>query len=366
MTTVVIGAGPAGLATSQQLSARGIEHIVLERGDVGQSWANTYESLTLHTGKHMSSLPGMRFGRNVPLFVPRDRFLDYLGEYRQRFAVPVETHCNVTRMTRDGASWLLETTRGEIRAAAVVVATGIMANPRIPHIPGRERFRGTIRHSVTYRRPAEMSGKRVLVIGAGNSAAEIATELARAGVDTTIAIRSGANVVPLHLAGVPIQYVGYIVRKFPRIVQTLMVGGMRRLTDLRFGAPPIPRPSHGPFESQPLIGLKILEMIRSGALKMRGGIEEITEEGVRFSGGIEEPFDEILLATGFSAAIDFLGHSAQRDAKGFGMRRDRVVSAENPNLFFVGHNYDSTGGLFNIRRDAPLAAEQVRAALRRT
>src|SRR5690349_20878720 len=99
--TIVVGAGPAGLAASRELSRRGIAHVVLERGDsVGHTWANLYDSLTLHTGKHMSSLPGMRFPRGAPLFVPREQFVAYLRDYARRFAVPVRIAWNVVRVDR--------------------------------------------------------------------------------------------------------------------------------------------------------------------------------------------------------------------------------------------------------------------------
>ncbi len=88
---LVVGAGPAGLAISQVLSTQGIEHRVIERGDrVGHNWANLYDSLALHTGKHMSALPGMRFPRSFPIFVGREQFLEYLERYALSFALPIE------------------------------------------------------------------------------------------------------------------------------------------------------------------------------------------------------------------------------------------------------------------------------------
>jgi cation diffusion facilitator CzcD-associated flavoprotein CzcO len=363
---IVIGAGPAGLATSQQLKERGIEHLVLERGaSVAESWGRVYDSLTLHTGKHMSALPGMRFERADPLFVPRATFLGYLNRYRERFTLPVQTGCEVRSAVRDDGGWRLDTTCGQFHASVLVVATGIMANPQVPAFPGAESFRGRILHSVAYRRPDDYRGKRTLVIGAGNSGGEIASELARAGVDTTIAIRTGANVVPLQLAGIPIQYLSYLIRKLPRKAQEAVVAGMRMLTDWKKGPPPIPRPSYGPLDAIPLIGFHLVDAIREGLIQVRGGIERFTPDGVRFNDGREERFDEVILATGFRSAIRFLGDAIKTDARGFGQRRGRVVSIDQENLFFVGHNYDSTGGLFNIRRDAPLAAAAVTDALRR-
>src|SRR5690349_7040236 len=172
---LIVGGGPAGLATSQQLRARGIPHRVLERGDVvGYTWANLYDSLTLHTGKHMSSLPGMAFPRSAPLFVPRREFWEYLRHYARAFELPVETGVGVERIARTDGRWTLSTGRGTLTARAVVVATGIVANPKIPRFPGDERFAGRLAHSVTYKRPEPYAGRRVLVVGVGNSGAEIA------------------------------------------------------------------------------------------------------------------------------------------------------------------------------------------------
>jgi cation diffusion facilitator CzcD-associated flavoprotein CzcO len=358
---LVIGAGPAGLATSRELQKRGIGHVVLERGEVAESWSRLYDSLTLHTGKHMSHLPGMRFPRETPLFLSREHFVAYLHEYRRRFALPVESGREVTSLEREGDRWRLHTKDTTLTADAIVVASGIISNPRIPKLPGLEEFRGEVRHSITYRRPDEVRGKRVLVVGAGNSAGEIASELGRAGIDTTVAVRSGANVVPLQILGVPIQYLAWMIRTLPRPAREVIVAVMRKLTELRNGPPVLPRPSVGPLDAIPLIGFRLVDAIRDGSVKLRGGVEHFTPTGVRFSDGTEEPFDVVLLATGFRAAMSFLGPLVRIDERGFAMRRDRVVSLDQPNLFFVGHNYDATGGITNIRRDAPLAAQRVEA-----
>src|SRR4051812_17652310 len=161
---VVVGAGPAGLATSRELARRGVEHVVLERGDrVGYSWANLYASLTLHTGKHMSALPGLRLPRSAPLFLSRHAFVTYLSDYGTRFALPVRTRWEVTaveRLTNTESRWRVRAAAPggdvELECDDVIFATGIIANPRIPVIPGAgefERAGGQILHSVEYRTP---------------------------------------------------------------------------------------------------------------------------------------------------------------------------------------------------------------------
>ncbi|HEX4575623.1 MAG TPA: NAD(P)/FAD-dependent oxidoreductase [Gemmatimonadales bacterium] len=357
LPVVIIGAGPAGLAASQQLQEHGVPHRVLERGGtVGQTWASLYDSLRLHTGKHMSSLPGLAFPRTAPLFLPRCEFWEYLRQYAQHFALPITTDCTVERVTPADGRWTVHTSRGPYDASVLLIATGIVANPTHPQFRGQERFAGAITHSVEYRRADPYIGRRVLVVGVGNSGAEIATELARAGVQVTIAVRSGANVVPLTLAGLPIQYIAYWVRKLPRAAQERAVALVRLLSELRRGPPVLPRSAHSPLDAIPVIGFHLVDAIAAGLIDVRAGVVELTPEGARFSDGTAARFEAIICATGYRAALGPLGPLIRLDARGFARRRDRVVSLDQPGLYFVGHNYDATGGLYNINRDSRLAA----------
>ena len=366
LQALVVGGGPAGLATSAELKRRGIAHAVLERGDApGHSWINLYDSLTLHTGKHLSTLPGTPFAPDVPLFPTRQHFVDYLHRYAAAHQLPIRTGCAVERLERDGSGWVARALCGDYRAEAIVMATGISASPRVPAIPGRERYRGRVMHSIEYRRPDGFAGRRVLVVGVGNSGGEIGSELAGAGAKVTVSVRSGANVVPRQIAGIPIQYLSFAMHLLPRPMQRTLAKGVGKLTELRRGKPVLPRPAHSPLDSIPLIGFHLVDAIRSGQVAVRGGLVEFTEAGVRFADGSAEAFDDVILATGFTAAIGPLGDLVRVDARGFARRADRVTSADQPNLYFVGHNYDSTGGLYNIRRDSQLAAARIAGALNR-
>lgn len=357
---VVVGGGPAGLATSAELRRRRVEHVVLERGEAaGHTWMHLYDSLTLHTGKHLSTLPGMSFGRAVSIFPSRRDFVAYLHRYAEVFELPIETGQLVTRVARNGDGWVVDTENGAIAARDIVIATGIVAGPRMPMISGREQFRGRVMHSVDYRRPTGFQGRRVLVVGVGNSGGEIGAELANAGARVTVAVRSGANVVPRELAGVPIQYLVFAMRGLPVGARREIAKLVGKLTELRRGKPVLPKPAHGPLDAIPLIGFNLVDAIRAGRVAMRAGIAEFTETGVRFTDGGDEPFDDVIFATGFAAALSPLGGVVRTDAKGFAVRTDRVTSADQPNLYFVGHTYDASGGLYNIRKDARLAAERI-------
>ncbi len=362
---IVIGGGPAGLATSRELARRRIAHVVLERGRAGESWRNCYDSLRLHTGKHLSKLPGRPFPRSAPLFPSRDDLVRYLEEYAEVFGLPVREGAAVEAAAPANGGWRVRLSNGEeLEARAVVVATGIMSNPYVPDIPGRDAFTGRVIHSIEYRNPEPYRGRRVLVVGVGNSGGEIASELGRAGVDVTIAIRSGANVVPLTIAGVPIQYLSWLMRPLPRGVRERIAAAVRRASDRRRGPPPFPRPAHSPLDAIPLIGFHLVDAIRAGQVAMQGTPTAFTPTGVRFDDGTEQEFDDVILATGFRAALGILGGRVRTNARGFALRTDRVRSADLPGLWFVGHNYDTVGGLRNIYADAPLAAEAVARAVR--
>jgi len=358
---LVIGGGPAGLAASQQLSHRGISHKVLERGDtVGYTWANLYDSLVLHTGKWMSSLPGMPFPRDYPTFVSRGDFLTYLRHYRDTFDVPVETGKHVGRLERTADGWTAHVASGgQIQARAVVMATGIVANPVSPRFPGQDALRGHVLHSVEYRRPDPFRGQRVLVVGVGNSGGEIGAELAQNGIPVTLAVRSGANVVPRELFGIPIQYLAFYVRKLPRPAQRVVVSIIRQVTLIRRGPPVLPPSPVFPLDAVPVIGFHLVDAIKAGAARVRPGLAALTPGGARFTDGSEEPFDTVILATGFHAALQPLGALVSADAKGFARRTDRVTSADQQGLYFVGSNYDSGGGLRNIGVDAKLVARRL-------
>jgi cation diffusion facilitator CzcD-associated flavoprotein CzcO len=356
---LVLGAGPAGLATSAMLAHHGIEHTVLERGPrVGWSWVNFYDSLVLHTGKHLSALPLAGFPAGTPLFPPRAAFVDYLERYATGRALPVRTGVDVSRVARDGYGWIVHAEGEELRTHALVVATGIASSPRMPAFPGREHYGGRVMHSVEYRRPDAMVGRRVLVVGAGNSGAEIASELARHGATVEIAVRSGVNVVPRSLAGVPVQYVALALRRLPRSVQVRVAAMVAALGSRRRGVA-LPRTTRSALDAIPIIGFHLVDAVREGAVTVRPGVAGFTEAGVRFTDGSEGAFDTVIMATGFTPALGALGGLVSRDANGFARRTDRVTSADQPGLFFVGQNYDALGGLRNLTMDARLVGDRL-------
>ena len=357
---LVIGAGPAGLATSRELTARGIAHVVLERGPtIAHTWEHLYDGLVLHTGKHFSALPGMPFPKSTPLFPRRRDFLDYLARYAERFHVPVTTAAEAVAVERSVGGWRVRVKSGsEFETRCVVVATGIVSNPTVPAFPGTSRFAGALMHSVAYRTPQAFAAERILVVGTGNSAGEISVELADAGARVTVAVRNGAPVVPLTLLGIPVQYFGVALGGLPPGMQRGIRNAISRVSAWA-RSNPLPRGVQGACSAIPLIGFHLVDGIREGRIALKPGIAEFTPDGVRFTDGSADRFDRIILATGYRAALGFLSGLVNVDPCGFAARHDRVVSADQPDLYFVGHNYDTRGGLRNIGEDARHAARLI-------
>ena len=343
-----------------------VRHVVLERGEtIAHAWTRLYDGLVLHTGKHLSALPGMRFSSSTPLFPTRRDFLEYLDRYTRTFQLPVETNADVMSVRGGDRVWTVSLRDGRVmQTRTVVVATGILSNPYVPDFAKRAQFKGGAIHSVEYRRPEPFARQHVLVVGVGNSAGEISAELAAAGAQVTVAIRSGARVVPRELFGIPVQYLGAALRHLPRslLLRSLSITGA--IAELIRGAPPLPMPADSPCATVPLIGFALADAVKAGRIQLAPGVSEFTAEGVRFLDGSERSFDTVILATGYRAALAMMGDEITRDRCGFAARRHRVVSVDRPGLYFVGHNYDVAGGLRNIGQDARMAARFIARDLR--
>ena len=269
----------------------------------------------------------MRFPRGTPLFPSRIDSSTICDRYAAGFRLPMRLNANVTGVARGAGAWTVTTAQGDVfQARQLVVATGIVANPHVPDIPGRERFRGDVTHSVDYRRPEPFKGQRVLVVGVGNSAGEIAAELAAAGVDVTISVRSGARCVPRQLFGVPIQYLAAGLHVLPHRAHPAIVHGMARLSEWVRGPAVLPRPSEGrctrisPDRVSPRRRHPVWSHPNQGRDRRAHG-----KRG-ELRGRQRRTLRHPVLATGYRAALGVLSSQIRLDDCGFASRRDRVVS----------------------------------------
>lgn len=362
-TVLIIGGGPAGLATAVCLHNRGVPALILEQGPtVAYSWTQYYDRLRLHTGKHLSNLPDLPLSRHYPLYVPRDELVRYFQDYARHFNLAVSLNDRVTSVAREDGGWRVESERAVRHAPVVVVASGFFANPVVPRFPGQDDFGGPIMHSAAYRNPASLPGQRVLVVGAGNSGAEIAVELRRAGRQVAIVIRSGINIVPRDLFGVPVQYLGYVLLRLPRGVARRLAAATDQQSKQRLERAGIPKAHGTALDDVPVIGLDLLDEMQAGHIAVRGAIASLQPRTVCFADGRAEPFDAIVLATGYDPAVSFLRPLTADPATL--IPPVGVACPSEPGLYFVGLHRTTEGLLYLVsRREAPQAANLIAAQL---
>ena len=351
---LVVGAGPAGLAVAGSLAARGLQSTVIEKtGDIGASWRGHYDRLCLHTVKQESALPGLPFPEQYPRYVTRAQMVDYLDAYAARFDIAPRFGTEATAiLPAAGGCWETQTGSGEAFVArTVVLATGANAHPLLPALPGRDRFAGTITHSRDYRNASSWQGRHVLVVGMGNTGAEIALDLAEQGVSNALSVRSPVNIVRREVLGRPTQLTSIMLSRLPeawgdalaRLFRDLTVGDLGRW-GLRASATS-PLRDLRRFGRTPVIDIGTVARIKAGDIRIRPDIETLTPGGVRFVDGSEQPFDAIILATGYRAGLQRLFPQTELPLDGRGLPVSTIAAGALAGLYFVGFDIRQPGGL---------------------
>ncbi|WUR58009.1 NAD(P)/FAD-dependent oxidoreductase [Micromonospora chokoriensis] len=350
---VIVGGGQSGLAAARAALSVGLRPVVLEAGaaPVG-SWPDYYDSLTLFSPARYSSLPGVAFdGADPDRYPARDDVVAYLRRYSASIDAEIRTGARVTAVhPRPGGGYLVHTDSGDdIAAAGVVAASGSFSNPYLPALPGRDTYAGEVRHVAHYRRPEPYTGKRVLVVGAGNSAVQVAYELAP-HARVTLATRASIQFMPQRIRGRDLHHWLHVTRAdlLPRAVLNRLI---RHAAVLDTGV--------------------YRDAIDSRLLARREMFTAFTAGGVVWADGTDEPVDSVIFATGYRPHLDYL---APLGALNDGMPRHvGGVSTTHPGLVYLGLEFQrsfSSNTLRGVGRDAPhvvaaLAAEQSGRSRRR-
>lgn len=372
---VVIGAGPGGLAAGAALGRVGVRAVILERAEaIGASWRAHYERLHLHTVRWLSGLPGLAIPRRDGRWVSRAAFVDYLESYVRHHRLEVRLGTEVRGLSRSGEGWRVETSRGELPAAGVVVATGYNRLPHLPGWPGMDGFRGRLLHSSSYRSGAELAGRDVLVVGAGNSGAEIAVDLIEQGAARVrLSVRTPPNVVRRTVAGaIPTQLVSIALRHLPLPVSDALARATARLTvgDLsRFGLPP---PTRGIYSQMirdrqiPILDAGFIAALRAGRLEIVPAVEGFDGASVLLHGGGRIQPEVVVAATGFRPGLEaLLGGLDLVDANGLPRVHGAAAAPQAPGLHLVGFTNPPTGNLREMARDALRVARVLRGRIER-
>ena len=349
---IVIGGGQAALAVAYYLRRTGLRFALLDDQDApGGSWLRAWPSLRLFSPAQWSSLPGWMMPRDPSeerdSYPSRDATVAYLAGYEQRYAIPVIRPSRVTAVRRDGALLIVDASGGPLRARAVVSATGTWANPVIPLLPGEDRFRGTVLHSAVYAGANAFEGRRVIVVGGGNSGAQIVAELSGVA-EVTWATREPPRFLPDHVDG-----------------RYLFEQATARYKAIQEGRTPDPPQSLGDVVAVP----SVREARARGALDASPMFSHFTESGVVWPDGREQAVEVLIFATGFRAALHHL------EPLGLGRHDGRIAvqpggagtrAAGEPRLWLVGYG-DWTGfasaTLIGVGRSARATVDEIVAAL---
>ncbi|MFG3134627.1 flavin-containing monooxygenase [Streptomyces sp. NPDC048211] len=366
----VIGGGPGGLAAAAALREQGVRAVVLEKsGDVGASWRRHYDRLHLHTTRRWSALPGLPMPRRFGRWVSRDDVVRYLEKYVEHHGLEVVTGVEVSRVDRaaDGTGWRLTATGGrELTGRAVVVATGFNHTPRIPDWSGRDSFTGELVHAADYRNPAPYAGKDVLVVGVGNTGAEIAVDLVEGGASRVrLAVRTVPHIVRRSTAGWPAQATGILVRRLPVALVDRAGGLMARVAVPDLAGHGLPRPDTGLYSrvkdgAIPVQDVGLIDAVKGGRVVPVAAVESFDKDAVVLADGDRITPDAVIVATGYLRALEpLVGHLGVLDARGRPVAHGGRTPKQAPGLYFTGFTNPISGMFREMALDARKIAKRV-------
>jgi indole-3-pyruvate monooxygenase len=364
--TMIVGASFSGLASAACLQKRGLEYIIIEKtNSIGTPWRNHYQRLHLHTNKRISNLPYKKFGATVPRYPSRQQVIDYIDDYQKDLGIDPVFNTEATRIKKRSGDWLTETNNGVFKSKYVIIATGAFTKPKPVHFKGMETFPGRILHSYDYKTGSDFKGQKVLVVGFGNSACEIAIDLYEQGAKPSMAVRSPVNVISRDVLGIPVLELSLVMRSLPpKLADTinapllkLLVGDITKL-----GLKKLP---YGPLEqiqktaSIPVLDIGTIKHIRDGHIRIHDDINYIESRSVHFVDGKEEEFDAIVAGIGYYCDYsDIIDVDASRfeDLK-LPVGKQKYFGKDG--LYFCGFWIAPTGQIREIGLDARKIAKDI-------
>lgn len=343
----VIGAGPSGLVVAKTFAQQRISVEVLEReDDVGGNWyygkpgSSVYASTHLISSKRMTEFTDFPMPKDYPPYPSHRQALEYLRSYARHFGLyeHIRFGTTVTRVERDSSGkWLVTASDGQIRQyAGLVVANGHHSTPLWPAFAGE--FTGEQIHAHDYKTPDILRGKRVLVVGAGNSGCDIAVEAAQHAQSVLHSLRRGYHFLPKFLLGTPVDAGGELFHRWrlPLWLQRWLTGSLVRValgSPQRYG---LPQPDHKLFETHPIVNSQLLYFVGHGLVQVRPAIEQFDSGKVRFVDGREDEIDLVVFATGYEISFPFLDPALMLDDRGCPRLFLNAFHPQHDNLFVAG------------------------------
>src|SRR3954469_1525514 len=371
---VVIGAGPAGLAVARELEHQhGIATLVIDRATAPAiSWRTRYDNFRLNTSGFLSHLPGQRIPLTAGRWPTREDMVRYFDDYVRRQHITLELGCEVNGLDRAERGWRLDTSTGEIRTRAIVLATGNYRTPTVPLWPGLGDFNGDIVHSGSFSNAWPFRDRDVLVVGAGNSAADIAVQLANSGARRIwLAVRTPPHLVRRALGPIPSDIFLELFARVPahkidpiiRLSEHLMWGD---LSAYGFNKPPLGLKATVEQTGRiPTLADELIDAVRAGRVEVVAAVEAIERDHVVLADGNRISPAVIIAATGFGMDLGGLvGHLGVLDERG--KPRGGFASHIGDGMFAIGYGIPPNGPLRAIRLAATPLACQIAAHLATT
>jgi cation diffusion facilitator CzcD-associated flavoprotein CzcO len=370
---IVVGAGPAGIASALALKDAGLTPVVLDQADrVASSWHSRYDGLRLNTWRPFSHLPGRPFPKGTPTFPSRDQLIEHVERHAAEDGIELRLGTRVERIDREDGAWAVTTSAGELRARQVIVSTGHEQTVYVPEWPGRETFRGALLHASEYRNPEPFVGRRVLVVGPGCSGMEIAKELADGGSATVwLAVRTPPNLLLRQGPGpVPGDLIGTLLWHLPTPIADRIArfGARMDFGDLtEYG---LARPEVGVFTNArkrgrvpSIVDAEVVDAIKDGRIEVVGAVESLDPSGVELADGTRIEPESVICATGYRRALEpLVGHLGVLGDRGVPKVIGVQPAAEG--LRFIGY-LQRPGGLGYMGKEARRAAKAIARELRR-
>jgi len=352
----VVGAGSSGIAACQVLAARGIPFDCFEKGSqVGGNWryendngmSSAYRSLHINTSRKLMAYASFPMPDDYPDYPDHFQIARYFDDYVDHFGFRerIRFRTEVLRVEPSDGEWEVtvedaDGRRETIRYRAVLVANGHHWDARWPEppFPGAEQFEGEQMHAHHYRETDVLRGKRVLVLGIGNSATDIAVESSRIAERAFLAMRRGAYVLPKYLKGKPTdEAASPLLTRFPLSVQRFFIGRMLGLTAGEMTAYGLPKPDHKLLEAHPTVSAELLSRLGHGDIEVKPNIDRFAGgRTVRFDDGSEEEIDLVIYCTGYKISFPFFDPELVGAQDNRLSLYRRVASVEHPGLYFLG------------------------------
>jgi indole-3-pyruvate monooxygenase len=365
--TIIVGASIAGLASAACLSKASIDYIIIEKHSaVVTPWRNHYERLHLHTNKKLSRLPFKKFQSKIPVYPSRLQVVEYMDSYQKDFDIQPIFNTEAKTIYQEGDYWITETNNRKFKSKNIIMATGAYGLPKNIEFSGMESFPGKILHSCRFKNGQEFKDQKVLVVGFGNSACEIAINLYEQGASPSLSVRSAVNVLPRDILGIPVLQLGLLMSVLPpKLADKLNAPLIRLLTGdiTKLGLRKLP---YGPLEqmqkdqSVPLLDIGTLKLIREKHCVVYDDIDHVENKTVFFKSGRRDEFDAIVAAIGYHKGFQQnLLQVGKNRFEDLNVCVDKQKYFGKDGLYFCGFYVSPTGQIREISLDAQKIAKSI-------